>query len=294
MSMVIMNAWKTPFKNLQEIVDWAISFRSKMSELADDKFNNLVTNFTLNTIDYIFKNKTIPEKTITTLSNRYSPAPLNPDYSLIWQIEMETSMAIKYETLSTERNSMMDFRSEMVFIPYDGEIYAIWYGDDRDWEKYLSTLGWEEYWYDGRTDEGDVPYKEYQKRGEIWSKIFDKVNSSSEAGVVVDLLASKYYRYNKQEINEERRKKIIEIYVNDHALYEFWLNLNDNKLWAEEKIKTNGPFSVYDEYRKWARTEGKDKKQFLIKEYSQIYPSVEKINQYFSMKPIDILKDLEE
>jgi len=206
---------------------------------------------------------------------------------------METSIAIEYEALSRERNPTMDFRSEMVFIPYDSKIYAIWYGDDRDWEKYLTTLGWEEYWYDGRSD-GDIPYEEYEARGKIWSKIFDTVDSPSEAGVVINLLTSKSYRYKKQEIGDEKRNKIIEMYVNDHALYEFWLNLKDNKLLIEEKMKTSGPFSVYDSYREWVKIEGNNKKQSLIEEYSQIYPSVEKLNQYFSMKPIDILNDLGE
>jgi len=294
MSMVITNAWKTPFKNLDDIVNWSISFRPKMSELANEKFNNLVTNFTLNIIEYIFKNKKLPEKIITTLSNRYNPLSLSPDYSLMWQVEMETSIAIKYENLSIERNPAMDFRSEMVFIPYKGKIYSIWYGDDRDWEKYLSTLEWKEYWYDGRSDEGDVPYKEYQKRGKIWSKIFDTVDSPSEAGVIIDLLAKKTYRYKKQEINEERRKKIIEMYIDNHILYEFWFNLGNNKSQIEEKVETSNLFSAYGKYSEWVKTEGKDKRHSLIEEYHQIYPSIEKINQYFSMKPIDIFNDLGE
>lgn len=296
MSMVIMNAWKTPFKTLDEVVAWGIGFRPKMRELADEKFNNLVTNLTLNTIDYIFKNKSLPEKTIDIISKRYNSFSLKPDYDLSWQIEMEASIAIKYEAISMEKNSSMDFRSEMVFIPYNGNIYAQWFGDDREWEKIFDSIGWEEYWYDGRSDgDGDIPYEEYEARGKIWSKIYDKVDTSSEAGVVIDLLANKYYRYKKQVITEERRNKIIGLYIDDHLLYEFWLNLNDNKIWAEEKIKTNGSFSVYDKYRGWTKTEeGKSKKNFLIDEYSKKYPSTEKINKYFSMNPAEILKDLGE
>lgn len=294
MSMVIMNAWKTPFKTLDEVINWANEFRPKMKELADEKFNKLVTNLTLNIIDYIYKNKTLPEKTISTLSNRYNPGKLDPNYDLSWQVAMEASVVIKYETASVERDPFMDFRSEMVFIPHKGKIYAQWFGDDRDWEKVLNSIGWEEYWYDGRTDEGDVPYKEYQKRGKVWYEIYDKVNTASEAGVVVDL-SNKYYNYKKQIITEEKRNNIIKLYVNDHALYDYWLNLSNNKTWAEENIKSHGPFTVYDKYREWMGTEeGKTKKQSLIKEYSHVYPSVEKINQYFSMKPCDILKDLEE
>ncbi len=293
MSMVIMNAWKTPFTNLDEVVDWSISFRPKMREAADQKFNKLVTNLTLNAIDYIYKNKSLPEKTVNTISKRYNPGNLNPDYELSWQVAMETEIAIKYESLSVERNPIMDFRSEMVFIPHDGSIYTIWYRDNRDWEKLFSSIGWEEYWYDGRTDGDEIPYEEYEARGVVWSKIFDKVNSASEAGVTVDLIAGKYYHYKKEEITEERRDKIIKCYVSDHALYKYWLNLEDNKTWAEENIKTNGPFTVYDKYRDWIKTEdGKTVYENLTREYSEKYPSIEKLNQYFSMKPIDILKDI--
>ncbi len=294
--MVIMNAWKTPFKNLDEIVNWAIEFRPKMREAADQKFNNLVTNLTLNIIDYIYKNKSLPEKTIRTISKRYNPGDLNPDYELSWQVAMETEVAIRYEAISIEKNPTMDFRSDMVFIPHNGNIYAIWYGDDRDWEKLFSSLGWEEYWYDGRTDsDGEIPYEEYEARGEIWSEIFDRVNTPSEAGMVVDLLAGKYYHYKKQIITEEERSNIIKLFVGDHALYEYWLALADNKAWAEENIKTHGPFTVYDKYRGWTNTEdGKTMRDKLTKEYSSKYPSVEKLNEYFSMKPADILKDIGE
>ncbi len=295
MSMIIMNAWKTQFKTLNEVVDWSINFRPKMYEAADQKFNKLVTNLTLNIIDYIYKNKSLPEKTVNTISKRYNPGDLNPNYELSWQVAMETGIAIKYESLSLERNPVMDFRSEMVFIPHGSDIYAIWYGDDREWENLLSSPGWEEYWYDGRTDGDDIPYEEYENRGKIWYEIFDKVNSASEAGVTVDLLAGKHYHYKKSEITEERRNKIIGLYIDDHLLYEYWLALKDNKVWAEENIKTHGPFTVYDKYRGWTKTEdGKAMRDKLIKEYSSKYPSVEKLNQYFSMKPIDILKDLGE
>lgn len=296
MSTVIMNAWKTPFKNLDEIVNWAIEFRPKMYEAADQKFNKIVTNLTLNVIDYIYKNKSLPKKIVNTISKRYNPGDLNPDYELSWQVAMETGVAIKYESLSMERDPFMDFRSEMVFIPHDGKIYTIWYGDDRDWEMLFSSLGWEEYWYDGRTDgDGDIPYEEYEARGKTWSDIFDRVNTPSEAGMVVDLLAGKYYHYKKQIINEEKRSNIIKLFVSDHALYEYWLALEDNKAWAEENIKTRGPFTVYDKYRDWVKTEdGKAMRDKLTKEYSNKYPSVEKLNQYFLMKPIDILKDLGE
>jgi len=292
MSLVVSSGWKTPFTKMEEVIDWANTVRPEMKKLSDAKLSKMISHQCCSLVTIMYNSPGFIPAHIPIMHSKWvKNYPLDPNYDFAFQIEGAYSIAIPYVKVSMEKDPWNDFRAEMVFIPWDGVIYANWYGDDRDFEK-LATKDFTSFWYDGRTDGGDeVPWKEYEARGKVWSDIFDKYDNSASAGVIVDLLPQTWMSSSMRlRIDEEYRKKIIKNDVVESKLYKEWLEVN--KEWAELSIKEHGPFSVFDKFRDWVKGEGSQRRDEVEIYHLNKFPSVDRLNAYLDMKPADVMAEL--
>ena len=293
MSMVVSNAWKTPFKNMEDIISWAQSIRPEIKNLAQKKFDDIVVNLTMSIINSIVDTGKLPDKIDTIRSERFVSS-FEPNYELCWLVAQEVYLALNFQQNSVERNPVFDFQCDVVFIPYDGIIYAIWFGDEPAFMKLVdSTPSFEDFYYDGRSDGGE----EYSAREKIWSNVFDKFSTPSDVGVTVDLLPNKPYEFSQKSIQvhvtEELRQWRITRTVGDTLAYRAWLEIGDNKAKTQKLIDDGKYFSATEEYRDWKKSEeGVAMISQITSDYDSKFPSTEKLIKYFSMKPNYILEDL--
>lgn len=279
--MVISTGKKTTFKNIEEIIVWANKIRPEMKKLAEEKMNKNIAQAIMHVVSDIYLYKKIPKNFNLVFSKRYNEDMLNPKYSLGLQAEGEIYSAAKYDACSSERNPDVDFRSELVVIPYKGEFYAIWYGEDKSFKRFVdSQPELQDFWYDGRIDEPeDMEYEEYSAIGDIWNDIFKEYWKPTEVGVVINLLPEIPLVQDENKIAEimtrQRSKVVREIatYHDDSGAHAVWLNANPENQAIYDKAKEEQSITAYLEYKKWVVGDGKDIIEEYVKKHENTFPS---------------------
>lgn len=295
MSLVVSNGFKTSFKTIEEIVDWGKAKRVEVEKAAIDKMIYKIAGNFLATMTQIYSYKKLPRDVAFDYDND-NKSELHMETPLLFQIIGDTRRAAKNTEQSMRRNPEYDFRCEVIFIPHKGEIYAIEFGDDKEFYSLISSDDhFEEFWYDGRSDGGpEIDYKEYEKRGKIWNDIFTPNDVPSEVGMTLDLLPNLPWRIEEEKIAEkmqERYEQFFNLMIRESFLMREWEEAN--KDFVEENVKAQKYFFLVTEFKEFAESEeGRKRFEELKNQHKETFPPKDSIVDIIELTAEEIFEKL--